>query len=166
MKTTIPGYPRIGNNRELKKSCENYWIGKIPLQSLLDNGKNIRKQNWLLQQSQGIDIIPSNDFSFYDQVLDMTLTVGNIPHRYKKIKEDTEKTFFDLYFAMARGIQDEHHDAVAMEMTKWFNTNYHYIVPELYQDQEFELFSHKIIDEFREAKALGIITKPVIIGQV
>ena len=166
MKTTIPGYPRIGNNRELKKSCENYWAGKIPLQNLLDTGKNIRKQNWLLQQSLGIDIIPSNDFSFYDQVLDMTLAVGAIPPRYKKIKEDPEKSFFDLYFAMARGIQDEHHDAVAMEMTKWFNTNYHYIVPELYQDQEFELFSHKIIDEFREAKALGIITKPVILGPV
>jgi len=164
MKTNNLGYPRIGSNRELKKASELYWSGKITTEELLTTGKNIRKENWALQYNAGIDLIPSNDFSFYDQVLDLSLTLGVIPEQYLAFAK--ENSVVDLYFAMARGAQKESQDVVAMEMTKWFDTNYHYIVPEFTKDQEFSLFSEKIIDEYIEAKAAGFQTKPVIIGPV
>ena len=164
MKTNNLGYPRIGSNRELKKASELYWAGKISADELLTVGKNIRQENWQIQANAGIDLIPSNDFSFYDQVLDLTLTVGAIPSRYSEIAKTNSA--LDLYFAMARGLQKEGQDVVAMEMTKWFDTNYHYIVPEFTKNQKFELFSTKIIDEFAESKKLGITTKPVLIGPV
>ena len=164
MKTNNLGYPRIGSNRELKKASELYWAGKITADELLEVGKNIRQENWQIQANAGIDLIPSNDFSFYDQVLDLTLTVGAIPSRYSEIAKTNSA--LDLYFAMARGLQKEGQDVVAMEMTKWFDTNYHYIVPEFTKNQKFELFSTKIIDEFAESKKLGITTKPVLIGPV
>jgi len=164
MKTNNLGYPRIGSNRELKKASELYWSGKITAEELISTGKNIRKENWALQFNAGIDLIPSNDFSFYDQVLDLSLTLGVIPEQYKAFAK--ENSVLDLYFAMARGAQKEGQDVVAMEMTKWFDTNYHYIVPEFSKNQEFELFSEKIIDEYKEAKAAGYQTKPVIIGPV
>lgn len=164
MLTNNLGYPRIGSNRELKKACESYWAGKISVDELLATGTTIRKQNWQLQAEAGIDLIPSNDFSFYDQVLDLSLTLGVIPRRYQELAKTN--SVIDLYFAMARGSQKEGQDVVAMEMTKWFDTNYHYIVPEFTKDQEFKLFSEKIIDEFKEANALGIATKPVLIGPV
>ena len=164
MKTNNLGYPRIGSNRELKKACESYWAEKISVEELLTIGATIRKENWQLQAEAGIDLIPSNDFSFYDQVLDLSLTLGVIPKRYQELAQ-TNSTI-DLYFAMARGSQKDGEDVVAMEMTKWFDTNYHYIVPEFTKDQEFKLFSTKIIDEFKEANALGIATKPVLIGPV
>lgn len=163
MKTTILGYPRIGNQRQLKKACENYWSGKISKETLLKTGEAIKKENWLLQKENGIDLIPSNDFSFYDQVLDACLSFGCIPKRYNKIKNEDQ---LDLYFAMARGIQNTNIDCTAMEMTKWFDTNYHYIVPEFEKEQTFEFFSTKIIDDYKEALALGIKTKPVLIGPV
>lgn len=165
MKTHNLGYPRIGSNRELKKACEQYWSGNISLAELLSKGKNIYEQNWKLQQEAGIDLIPSNDFSYYDQILDMSLTVGAVPKRYNQValKSNNE---MDLYFAMARGYQKEGLDITAMEMTKWLDTNYHYIVPEFYKDQEFKLFSNKIVNEFAAAKQLGIKSKPVIIGPV
>lgn len=165
MQTHNLGYPRIGSNRELKKACEQYWAGKITLAELLSKGKNISEHNWKLQQEAGIDLIPSNDFSYYDQILDMSLTVGAIPRRYNQValKSNNE---MDLYFAMARGYQKEGLDITAMEMTKWLDTNYHYIVPEFYKDQEFKLFSNKIVNEFVSAKRLGINSKPVIIGPV
>ena len=162
MQTHILGYPRIGSNRELKKACEQYWSGKITLDELLDVGKNIRQNNWKLQQEAGIDLIPCNDFSFYDQVLDITLTLGAIPERYEEIALKKSET--DLYFAMARGFQKEGLDITAMEMTKWFDTNYHFIVPEFHKNQKFKLFSRKIINEFLDAKQVGINAKPVIIG--
>ena len=164
MKTNNLGYPRIGSKRELKKASELYWAGKITTDELLEVGKKIRATNWQLQANAGIDLIPSNDFSFYDQVLDLTLTLGAIPKRYAEIAK-TNSTL-DLYFAMARGSQKEGQDVVAMEMTKWFDTNYHYIVPEFTKDQKFELFLTKIINEFVESKKLGIVTKPVLIGPV
>ncbi len=164
MKTNNLGYPRIGNNRELKKANELYWANKITADELLEVGKSIRKENWLLQAQSGIDLIPSNDFSFYDQVLDLTLTLGAIPTRYNDFALTNNS--LDLYFAMARGSQKGEQDVVAMEMTKWFDTNYHYIVPEFVKDQKFELLSTKIIDEFVESKKLGIVTKPVLIGPV
>ncbi|TRX42322.1 5-methyltetrahydropteroyltriglutamate--homocysteine S-methyltransferase [Flavobacterium restrictum] len=164
MKTNNLGYPRIGSNRELKKASELYWAGKISADELLEAGKKIRATNWQLQAEAGIDLIPSNDFSFYDQVLDLSLTLGAIPKRYSEIAKTNSA--LDLYFTMARGSQKEGQDVVAMEMTKWFDTNYHYIVPEFTKNQKFELFSTKIIDEFKEAKNNGIITKPVLIGPV
>lgn len=160
------GYPRIGSQRELKKASENYWSGKTSLKSLLQVGKNIRQENWLFQKQQGLDLIPSNDFSFYDQVLDLSLMVNAIPERYHEVILNKKHSELDLYFAMARGYQKEDLDITAMEMTKWFDTNYHYIVPEFHKDQNFSLFSTKVIDEFYEAKCLGIITKPVLIGPV
>src|SRR5690554_6678026 len=166
MLTNNLGYPRIGSNRELKKACEQYWSGKTSQYELLQVGKSIRQQNWQLQKEAGIDLIPSNDFSFYDQVLDMTLTVGAIPNKYYDVILNHNHSELDLYFAMARGFQKEDVDITAMEMTKWFDTNYHYIVPEFRKDQQFNLFSSKIVDEFYEAKQLGVLTKPVIIGPV
>jgi 5-methyltetrahydropteroyltriglutamate--homocysteine methyltransferase len=160
------GYPRIGSQRELKKACEQYWSGKITHKSLLQTGRNIRQLNWQLQKEAGLGLIPSNDFSFYDQVLDMSLTVSAIPERYHDVILSDGNTELDLYFAMARGYQKNNLDIIAMEMTKWFDTNYHYIVPEFHKNQTFKLFSTKIIDEFYEAKQLGIITKPVLLGPV
>ncbi|KQM65298.1 5-methyltetrahydropteroyltriglutamate--homocysteine methyltransferase [Pedobacter sp. Leaf216] len=166
MLTQNLGYPRIGSQRELKKICENYWADKTGYKNVLQVGKNIRHENWKLQKEAGIDVIPSNDFSFYDHVLDHSLTFGAIPKRYNEVILKKGNEELDLYFAMARGYQKEGLDVVAMEMTKWFDTNYHYIVPEFYKNQPFKLFSTKIIDEFYEAKQLGITTKPVLIGPV
>ncbi|HSZ24611.1 MAG TPA: 5-methyltetrahydropteroyltriglutamate--homocysteine S-methyltransferase, partial [Cytophagaceae bacterium] len=160
------GYPRIGTHRELKKANELYWSGQTTQKNLLQIGKNIRHENWLLQQNAGIELIPSNDFSFYDQVLDMSLMLGAIPERYNEIMLNKENTELDLYFAMARGYQKAGIDLPAMEMTKWFDTNYHYIVPEFHRGQQFTLFSNKVIHEFYEAKQYGIVTKPVLIGPV
>lgn len=160
MRTNILGYPRIGKQRELKKACEAYWTGQISDKVLLCQGKLIREENWKMQKEMGIDLIPSNDFSFYDQVLDMTLMVGAIPERYVSLQNNK----LELYFAMARGIQRTDADVIAMEMTKWFDSNYHYIVPEFVKNQTFSLFDTKIIDEYKEARQLGIQTKPVIIG--
>lgn len=162
MRTHILGYPRIGSKRELKKACENYWAGKTTQNELIETGKTLRNQHWTLQKEAGVDLIPCNDFSFYDQVLDLSLALGAIPERYKVL----ESNELDLYFAMARGYQKDGHDITAMEMTKWFDTNYHYIVPEFYKNQKFKLNSNKILGEYQEAKALGIEAKPVIIGLI
>ncbi|MDB5127922.1 5-methyltetrahydropteroyltriglutamate--homocysteine S-methyltransferase [Mucilaginibacter sp.] len=166
MLTQNLGYPRIGGQRELKKVCESYWAGKTGHKNVLTVGKTIRHENWQMQKDAGIDLVPSNDFSYYDHVLDHSLMFGAIPKRYNEVilKQGNEE--LDLYFAMARGYQKDGLDVVAMEMTKWFDTNYHYIVPEFYKDQQFKLFSTKITNEFYEAKQLGIITKPVLIGPV
>ena len=156
------GYPRIGPNRELKWLLESFWNKKINENDFLQNISNIKKNNWLTQRKAGVHFIPSNDFSLYDHVLDMCLTVDAIPERFKKLKNKKNK--FDLYFAMARGYQNGKIDIKAMEMTKWFDTNYHYIVPEFKQNQKFNLAFSKIIDEFLEAKNFGIITRPVLLG--
>ncbi|MFP3831452.1 5-methyltetrahydropteroyltriglutamate--homocysteine S-methyltransferase [Chryseobacterium sp. SIMBA_028] len=166
MQTHILGYPRIGSKRELKKACEQYWSGKIVLEELLTVGRNICNQNWNIQKEAGIDFIPCNDFSYYDQVLDMSLIVGAIPTRYHEVALKRNNSELDLYFAMARGYQKDGLDITAMEMTKWFDTNYHYIVPEFYKNQQFKLTSSKIFNEFAGAKQAGINAKPVIIGLV
>lgn len=155
------GFPRIGAFRELKKAVESYWKGKIVKDELLQVAANIRKENWLLQKDAGIDYIPSNDFSFYDHVLDMIATVGAVPKRFNFENGDVD---LDLYFAMARGLQKDGADFFAMEMTKWFDTNYHYIVPEFVKNQNFKLSSSKVFDQYEEAKALGVETRPVLIG--
>ncbi|MBT4878796.1 MAG: 5-methyltetrahydropteroyltriglutamate--homocysteine S-methyltransferase [Alphaproteobacteria bacterium] len=157
------GFPRIGLERQLKKSLENYWQGKIKQEELKITAKDLRKKNWELQKESGIKFIPSNDFSFYDHVLDLTAMVGAVPKRYNF---SDDKVDLDLYFAMARGAQNEKNDVVAMEMTKWFDTNYHYIVPEFSKETKFKLASTKIIDEYLEAKKLGIETRPVLLGPV
>ena len=162
IRTNILGYPRIGVNRELKKAEEAYWAGKITKKELLDAAAQIRKENWQLQKEAGIDLIPSNDFSFYDQTLDLSLSVGAIPERYNALKDD----LLELYFAMAHGYQKNGIDVTAMEMTKWFDTNYHYIVPEFSKDQQFKLTCNKAASEFAEALQLGIKTKPVLVGPV
>ncbi|MFB9052024.1 5-methyltetrahydropteroyltriglutamate--homocysteine S-methyltransferase [Formosa undariae] len=164
MKTNLLGYPRIGSKRELKKSSEAYWKHEISLENHLKNAAKIRQDNWVYQHEHGIDLIPSNDFSLYDQVLDLTLTLGCIPERYTDIK--LKENPLDLYYAMARGIQKDGFDITAMEMTKWFDTNYHYIVPEFRKNQAFELLNLKAVNEFKEALDLGIKTKPVLIGPV
>ena len=166
MRAQILGYPRIGGQRELKRACEQYWAGKLSTEELILVGEKIRKDNWHIQKEVGIDLIPSNDFSFYDQVLDMSLTLGAIPDRFVNLIPGQNGPQFDLYFAMARGYQKDGLDIPAMEMTKWFDTNYHYIVPEFTKNQTFRLSSMKVIDDFAEAKDLGIVTKPVLIGPV
>nr|WP_199269762.1 5-methyltetrahydropteroyltriglutamate--homocysteine S-methyltransferase [Mucilaginibacter sp. JXJ CY 39] len=162
------GYPRMGSHRQLKKACEQYWSGKITRDELNQAARKIKEENWQLQVNAGIDLVPCNDFSFYDQVLDMSLLLGAIPARYTPVLS-TVKTNqeIDLYFAMARGYQKDGLDITAMEMTKWFDTNYHYIVPEFTVNQEFRIFSEKIFAEFNHAKQIsGKAAKPVLLGPV
>ncbi|MGU3398918.1 5-methyltetrahydropteroyltriglutamate--homocysteine S-methyltransferase [Brucellaceae bacterium D45D] len=173
--TATLGVPRIGRHRELKFALESYWSGKTSAAELLDTAKALRAANWLEQKQRGIVKIPSNDFSLYDHVLDTVAMVGAIPSRYGWSGGEVP---LDTYFAMARGREGEapscghsHHGqgasgVTAMEMTKWFDTNYHYMVPELADDQEFKLASTKIVDHFLEAKALGVHTRPVLLGPV
>ena len=162
------GYPRVGTHRELKKACEQYWSGKTDRKELFATARQLREEHWKLQQEAGIDLIPCNDFSFYDQVLDTSLMLGAIPKRYTGVLTQNEANKeIDLYFAMARGYQKDGLDITAMEMTKWFDTNYHYIVPEFTTDQQFRIFSEKIFEEFNLAKQVtGGIPKPVLIGPV
>ena len=166
MRTHNLGYPRIGSRRELKKACENYWAGKITLDELLLTGKQIRQGNWKIQQDAGIGLIPVNDFSSYDHVLDTNLMVGNIPPRFLPLVQQEKKSFPSLYFAMARGYQKDGLDITALEMTKWFDTNYHYLVPEFHKNQKFRFVSTNIVNEFIEAQEQGINAKPVILGPV
>ena len=157
------GFPPLGAARELKRATEGYWSGKVSLRDLLATGAELRARHWRLQQDAGIDVIPSNDFSYYDRMLDTCALVGAVPKRYGWAGGPVD---VDTYFAMARGVQSGGRDVTAMEMTKWFDTNYHYIVPEFEPGQMFRLSSPKPVDEFQEAKALGIQTKPVLIGPV
>ncbi|MGE5419179.1 MAG: 5-methyltetrahydropteroyltriglutamate--homocysteine S-methyltransferase, partial [Chloroflexota bacterium] len=160
------GYPRIGAGRELKKASESFWDGKISSEELVSAGRKIRESNWKAQAEAGIDLIPANDFSFYDHVLDMSVAVGAVPGRFRCLQNFLRNEEMEFYFALARGYQKEGFDITAMEMTKWFDTNYHYIVPEFIEKQRFELSSTKFVDEFAEAKSMGINAKPVIIGPV
>src|SRR4051812_33791974 len=162
--SNVSGFPRIGRNRELKFATEGYWRGENSPDELAATAKAIRVENWKLMQDAGIDLIPSNDFSYYDQVLDTIALVGAVPERYGW---DGGDVGLDTYFAMARGRQDGGVDVTAMEMTKWFDTNYHYIVPELGPDTRFSLSSTKPFDEHAEAmEELGIDSVPVIVGPV
>src|SRR5216684_255317 len=157
------GFPHLGAARELKRATEGYWGGKVSLPDLLKTGAELRARHWRLQQDAGIDLIPSNDFSYYDRMLDTCALVGAVPKRYGWAGGPVD---IDTYFAMARGVQSGGRDVTAMEMTKWFDTNYHYLVPEFEPGQTFRLSSSKPVDEFLEAKGLGIQTKPVLLGPV
>ena len=161
--TTNLGYPRIGPDRELKRATEAYWKGELGGDELLATGARLRRENWETQRAAGIDLIPCNDFSYYDHVLDTVALVGVVPARYGWKGEDVD---LDTYFAMARGAQRAGLDVSAMEMTKWFDTNYHYIVPEFGAGQSFQLVSSKIFDEFEEARKAGVNAKPVLLGPV
>ncbi|MGQ0648371.1 MAG: 5-methyltetrahydropteroyltriglutamate--homocysteine S-methyltransferase, partial [Gemmatimonadaceae bacterium] len=156
------GFSRIGARRELKRALEQFWSGKTDVVPLLEMARTLRQRHWQLQRDAGIDSIPSNDFSLYDHVLDMALVVGAIPDRYARLGDDP----LTRYFAMARGHQAGDIDVPAMEMTKWFDTNYHYIVPEFTPDMNFRLTSTKPIDDYLEARALGVETRPVLLGPV
>jgi 5-methyltetrahydropteroyltriglutamate--homocysteine methyltransferase len=159
--STILGFPRIGKNRELKSALEAYWKGKQTLPELEKVAADLRSSHWQQEKSAGLDLLPSNDFSYYDQMLDMAAMLGVVPARYGHANGIVEPK---TYFAMARGAQRDGVDVPAAEMTKWFDTNYHYIVPEFVEGQIFRLASTKVIDEFVEAKAQGLTTRPVLIG--
>ena len=162
--SNISGFPRIGPARELKFATERHWRGEASADELLEVARGIRLANWRFMQSAGVDLIPSNDFSLYDQVLDAICLVGAVPERYGHERGPVD---LDTYFAMARGRQAGGVDVIAMEMTKWFDTNYHYIVPELGPRTEFSLSSTKPFDEHAEAmEEVGIDTVPVLVGPV
>ncbi|MDR2708579.1 MAG: 5-methyltetrahydropteroyltriglutamate--homocysteine S-methyltransferase [Elusimicrobiota bacterium] len=160
MTTAVIGYPRIGAERQLKFATQRYWAGDIDQTKLEQIAKELRKENLETQKRAGIDFIPSNDFSFYDQVLDAAFLLNVIPKRYAQL----DLSDLDKYFAAARGYQGKAGDVAALAMKKWFNTNYHYLVPQLEAETEFKLVGTKIFDEYLEAKQWGIETVPTLIG--
>lgn len=160
MYTSVIGFPRIGTLRELKFTLEKYFRKEIEAEELLKTAQELRKTHWNTQKKAGIDYIPSNDFSFYDITLDTAALLGIIPKRYL----DLNLSELDTYLAMARGYQGNSGDVKALAMKKWFNTNYHYIVPEVEDDTVIGLTGNKLWKEYEEARALGIETKPVVTG--
>ena len=160
MQTSVIEFPRIGTLRELKFASEKYFRKEIQASELLDTAKTLRAIHWNTQKDAGINHISSNDFSHYDLMLDTAVLLGIVPKRYK----DLNLSDLDTYFAMARGYQGECGDVKALAMKKWFNTNYHYIVPEVEDDTKIKISGNKLWDEYTEAKELGIETKPVVIG--
>ena len=148
-RTANLGFPRIGGQRELKFALESYWAGKSEESDLLATAQLLRGSHWTLQQEAGIETPPSNDFSLYDHVLDMAATLGAVPARFNHTGGAVN---LSTYFAMARGAKT----APAMEMTKWFDTNYHYVVPEFEPGMRYRLQSAKQVDAYLEAKALGV----------
>ena len=160
MKTSVIGFPRIGTLRELKFASEKYFKKEITADELLAKGKELRKIHWNTQKEAGIDFISSNDFSFYDILLDTAVLFGIVPKRYKELNLSE----LDTYFAMARGYQGESGDVKALAMRKWFNTNYHYIVPEVEDDTEIRLSGNKPFEQYNEAKALQVETKSIVVG--
>ena len=160
MKTSVIGFPRIGTVRELKFASEKYFRKEISEEQLKETAKGLRKTHWNMQKNAGIDFISSNDFSFYDTVLDTAVLLNIIPKRYKEL----DLSEIDTYFAMARGYQGEQGDVKALAMKKWFNTNYHYIVPETEDDTKIKLSGDKLWNEYAEAYELGIETKPMLTG--
>ena len=167
--SAIVGYPRIGTKRELKRATERFWDGRVDRAELEETARALRLEAWTRMREAGIDLIPSNTFSYYDHMLDMTAMVGAVPARYEwsgasNGASNGPMVDLDTYFAMARGAQGEGIDVTAMEMTKWFDTNYHYIVPELTAGMRFRLASTKPVDEYLEAREAGIETVPVLIG--
>ena len=160
MKKSIIAFPRIGSNRELKFALEKYFRKEISEAELQIVAKELRLESWKSQKEAGIDYPISNDFSFYDQTLDLSIALGVIPERYKKLKLNE----LDTLFALARGFQDEENDVKARPMKKWFNTNYHYIVPEISKETVIKANFSKLLNEYQEAKTAGFETRPTIIG--
>ncbi len=162
-RVTYSGFPRIGLKRELKRALESHWRGKSSAESLLDTARDLRQRHWQLAREAGADVVPCNDFSLYDHVLDTAVLFDAIPDRYRALFDQHELAG---YFAMARGHKQGGHDLPALEMTKWFDTNYHYIVPELRAGQRFALRGDKPLAEFKEARAQGHAARPVLPGPV
>ena len=160
MKTSVIGYPRVGTLRELKFATEKYFKQAIPAEALFAAAAELRKAHWQKQSENAIDYISSNDFSFYDTMLDTAVLLNAVPERYRALGLSP----LDEYFAMARGYQGKNGDVKALAMKKWFNTNYHYLVPEIDEDTEIKLTGSKPFDEYAEAKKAGVETKPTIIG--
>lgn len=167
IKSTILGFPRVGTNRELKKALEAYWKGKVDVSDLVNEAKRLRVQHWNIQKEHELSTVSVNDFSYYDHVLDLSFALGAFPQRYAPLVSGDK---LRLYFAMARGEKGDSSSVTAMEMSKWFDTNYHYIVPELNQNTAFALQEDlKVINEIKEAQAeLGSDTelRPVLVGPV
>ena len=155
-RSTVLGYPRIGPDRELKRAVESYWAGRIDASALEEVAAGLRADVWRTLQNARLDAVPSNTFSYYDQVLDTAVAVGAVPERFSRLGLSE----LDTYFAMARGVDAE----PALELTKWFGTNYHYLVPEIGDDTCFAARPDKALREFAEAAALGITTRPVLVG--
>lgn len=160
MQTSVIGFPRIGTLRELKFASEKYFRREISAKELLNVAADLRRIHWSTQKNAGIDYISCNDFSHYDMVLDTAVLLGIVPKRYRELGLSE----LDTYFAMARGYQGKSGDVKALAMKKWFNTNYHYIVPEVEDDTVISLSGNKLWDEYEQAKSLGIETKPVVVG--
>lgn len=160
MQTSVIGFPRVGSLRELKFAIEKYFRNEITQEELQETAKEIRTSQWKLQKESGVDYISSNDFSFYDCTLDTAVLFNIVPKRYKELGLSA----LDTYFAMARGYQGEKGDVKALAMKKWFNTNYHYMVPEIEDDTQVKLVGNKLFEEYQEAKAEGVETKPVVTG--
>lgn len=163
VKGHILGYPRIGKQREAKKAVEAYWKGDIDQSALIEAGKSIRQTHWQAQVEANLDFITVGDFSWYDHVLDMSVLLGCIPPRFQHTGDRVE---LDTLFRMARGRAPTGTDQTACEMTKWFDTNYHYIVPEFSKEQSFRLSSDHLVQQIREAKTYQKAIKPVIIGPI
>jgi len=157
------GFPRVGLRRELKKAQESYWAGKATQQALLETGRELRARHWQQQKEAGVDWLPVGDFAWYDHVLTTSLMLGNVPARHQNQEGTVD---LDTLFRIARGRAPTGEPAAAAEMTKWFNTNYHYIVPEFTQGQSFKLSWTQLLDEVDEALALGHKVKPVLLGPV
>ncbi|BAN99974.1 MetE protein [Candidatus Pantoea carbekii] len=157
------GFPRIGLYRELKKAQENYWSGKNPREDLLAVGRELRNRHWQQQKNAGIDILPVGDFAWYDHVLTTSLMLGNVPSRHQNKDGSVD---IDTLFRMGRGCAPTGESASACEMTKWFNTNYHYIVPEFNKYQKFKLSWTQLLDETKEALSLGHTVKPILLGPI
>ncbi len=158
-RATVYGYPRQGQSRELKKAIEGHWKGRVTADALRETAAGLRRSNWRQLAAAGVDEVPTGDFSYYDHVLDTTVMVGAIPERHRAA---VEADALGGYFAMARGTQD----VAPLEMTKWFDTNYHYLVPELGPDTVFTADSAKQVAELEEAHALGLTARPVLVGPV
>jgi len=162
--SAVLGFPRIGPNREIKKAVESYWAGKSSVEALQAVAKEVRKGRWESIKAKGVDFIPSGEFTLYDHVLDHCSMFNAIPERYTK----SGLSDVDISFAMGRGRQqlDQGIDLQAMEMKKWFDSNYHFVVPEISPSTNFHLNHNKALQEYEEAKALGITTRPVILGPI
>ena len=161
MQTHVLGFPRIGVQRELKKALESYWNGATSPQDLDAVCDQLKRRHWQIQKDAGLSFVATGDFSLYDQMLDVTFMLGAVPDRFRENAPACART---LYFQMARG--DVERNRAAMAMTKWFNTNYHYLVPEFSPSLKLSLFSKTIVEDTRLAAALGFSPKPTLIGPI
>lgn len=160
--SSVLGFPRIGANREVKKAVEAYWAGKLSAEDLIKAASDVKKSSWTSLKERGVDLIPSGEFSLYDHVLDHSAAFNAIPKRYQGLGLSA----LDVFFAMGRGRQAGGVDVPACEMKKWFDSNYHFVVPELSEETDFKLLYNKALAEYKEAKEAGVVTRPVVLGPI